>query len=151
MTQEKEYTLGNGLTYVQRPLVIGQVKQMKNLLSGVDINMADGVQGIIDALGDKLLSATAIVLTEKGKSPRDKDIDSLAGELEYAMTPLDILQVVDDFFICNPVSSLLERIAQTMSNATGAIRTAATILPKPSSSSPEGISPDGTPSSGAIH
>lgn len=150
MMQEKEYQFG-GVTYIQRPLVIGQVKQMKDLLVGVEINWSAGIPGIVDALGDKLTRVLAIILTENGKSPRDKDIESLAAELEYAMTPEDLLQVIDDFFTCNPVSSLLERFAAVMENATGKIRIVKKASTALSSSFPEGTSPDGTPSSGAIH
>lgn len=122
MDNTREYVF-NGTTYIQRPLVLGQVRQLVNLLEGTSFRRDGGVQAIIDALGDKIGHALAIVLTEKGKSPRDKDLDNLAGELEYDMTPEDLLQVIDDFFCLNPVSSLFERMTATMQNVTGAFGT----------------------------
>ena len=113
----------NGITYVQRPLVLGQVCQLVNLLEGTTFSRDGGVQAIIEALGGKIGQALAIVLTEKGTSPRDKDRYALAGELEFVMTPEDLLQVIDDFFSLNPVSSLFERMAATMKNVTGAFGT----------------------------
>ena len=122
MDNTREYVF-NGITYIQRPLVLGQVRQLVNLLEGTSFRRDGGVQAVIEALGGKIGHALAIVLTEKGESPRDKDLDNLAGELEYVMTPEALLQVIDDFFSLNPVSSLFERMAATMENVTGAFGT----------------------------
>jgi len=149
MAQEMEYDL-NGTVYVQRPLVIGQVRQLVALLDGLIIPRGASIPELIDALGGKLMPAVAVALTEKGKSPRDKDIDSLAGELEYTMTPEQLLQVVDDFFGLNPISSIMERIGHLMQNGAGTIGAMENSLKNSSSSSPEETSHGGTPLSGDI-
>lgn len=149
MAQEMEYDL-NGTVYVQRPLVIGQVRQLVVLLDGLSIPRGASIPELIDALGGKLMPAVAVALTEKGKSPRDKDIDSLAGELEFTMTPEQLLQVVDDFFGLNPISSIMERIGHLMQNGAGTIGAMENSLKNSSSSSPEETSAGGTSLSGDI-
>lgn len=149
MAQEMEYDL-NGTVYVQRPLVIGQVRQLVALLDGLVIPRGASIPELIDALGGKLMPAVAVALTEKGKSPRDKDIDSLSGELEFTMTPEQLLQVVDDFFGLNPISSIMERIGNLMQNGAGTIGAMENSLKNSSSSSPEETSPVGTSLSGDV-
>lgn len=150
MMQEKEYAIG-GKTYIQRPLVIGQVKQMAGILGGLQIPRNGSVSELIDILGAKLMPAVAVVLTENAKSPRDKDIEALAAELEFTMTPEDLVRVIDDFFVLNPISSLLERIGALTENGTEAVRTLTDGLTTWLLTSRRVTSPDGTPSNGAIH
>jgi len=97
-------------TYIQRPLVLGQVRQLLEVIGGVQLPSGGGAAVLIAALGDKLDKALAVVLTPEGGVLRDKDIEALAAELAFTLTPETIVQVVDDFFICNPISSIVERV-----------------------------------------
>lgn len=103
-----------GRIYVQRPLVLGQIKQLFEILQDVRIPADAGTFGLIQALGDRLFAALAVVLTEKGESPRDKDLVSLADTLSFSVTAEIVLKVIEDFFACNPVFSLLERLTGAM-------------------------------------
>jgi len=114
---EFTYEIG-GRTYVQRPLVLGQLKQLLNVLKNMQIPADADAIGLVNALGDCIHEALAVVLTEKGMSPRDKDIAALAQELAFSMTPEEALRVIEDFFACNPVSSLLERSAGAIEKIT---------------------------------
>lgn len=111
--EEKKYQIG-GKTYIQRPLVLGQIKQLMALLRGVVIPAGITALGIIELLGDRLPEAAAIVLTEEGKSPRNKDMPRLAEETEFALNAEQILEIVEGFFLLNPLSSLLSRLAGMM-------------------------------------
>jgi hypothetical protein len=42
---------------------------------------------------------------------KDRDLDALAAELEFNIDPGTAMQVIEDFFDCNPIASLFERFA----------------------------------------
>jgi len=143
---EKHYEIG-GKKYIQRTLVLGQIKQAREVLSGIVMPSNLTVQDILMALEDRLPLALAIVLTPEGESPRGKNIQSLAEELEFAIEPEQAVEVIEDFFICNPVASVSERllgmvkkVREMVAKKTGSTSSA--------SSLPEETSPEETPSSG---
>ena len=151
MAEKKDfvYEIGEKL-YLQKPLVLGQIRQMMKAIEGLVIPGEVNPLGLIPVLGDKLPLALAIVLTPEGVSLKDKDIHSLASEIEFEISPETSLQAVEDFFVCNPVPSLLERlggmaekISKAMSKETG--------LKNSSAPLPEEILPKETESSGATH
>jgi hypothetical protein len=111
VNEVKAYEIG-GKTYEQRPLVLGQWRQLVGLLADVEIPPGNILQGLITALEERgrLDKALAVVLTEQGKSPRDKDLDLAASELEFLITPQQIAGVIGDFFTCNPASSILNQL-----------------------------------------
>jgi hypothetical protein len=99
-----------GKVYTQEKLVWGQVRQIASALKGVSFQGEVSVAGLIDMVGDRLSSVLAIVLTEEGALVKDKDLDTLAKEIETTI-PIDVLmQVVEDFFICNPMALVLEKL-----------------------------------------
>lgn len=104
----KKYTI-NGRTYVQGPLVLGQLLPLCELVEGIKIP-AFTVQEIIKALGPKLSEAMALILVPEGESPKGRDLDVLAAVFEEHMTIEATLEVVADFLSFNPASSLLEKI-----------------------------------------
>ncbi len=111
--QEFKYTI-NGKNYTQRPLVLGQVQQLITTLKMLYIPKDIDTAGIIVLLGNKLSRAIAIVLIPENVNLKDKDIDALAEEIEFSISPEITLQVVDDFFVCNPIISLLEKLTGTI-------------------------------------
>jgi len=100
----------DGEIYEQKPLVLGQMGQLTELLKGVVIPPDINRLGVISLLGNKLPAALAVVLTPKGCKVRDKDIEAVEKELEFSMSPEIAIQVIEDFFTCNPIQSLLEQI-----------------------------------------
>lgn len=133
-------------TYVQRTLVLAQVRQLLDLLQGMQIPGNLDALGLVSLLGDRLPLLLAVVLTEKGKSAKNKDLPALADELEYAISPEQTITVIEDFFGCNPLSSILTRLAGMAEKITAQIGTGSPS--SPASSAPE-TSPDATGSSGA--
>lgn len=148
MDNEFSYEIG-GKAYIQRPLVLGQMRQLMTLMDGVIIIPETGATGLAAALGDKLSQALAIVLVEEGAtlSLKDRNIEAIADDLEYTVTLETTMQVVEDFFICNPIASSLERLTGMMIAARRKM-VKQTGLKKSASSSAEEISPKEMPSSG---
>lgn len=146
--QEATYTI-NGKTYTQRPLVLGQVKQLMELLKGVSIPRNADAFGLIEALDEKLPQALAIILQEDGIPLKDKNLSELSLEMQYGVTPEITLDIIDHFFELNPIASLLSRIGnlvQTIWSPVPPVPETASI--SSASFSPEVTGPSETPSSG---
>ena len=150
--KEFEYRLGNRI-FVQRPLVLGQLKQLSELLE--DINLTEvfsgdkfSVEKFLKILGKRLPKFIAIVLREPDKPLREKNLKEIEELVEEEWTLEQALQVVRDFFVCNNPSSLIEKLALETPELKQTIETT---LKKSSSSSQTETSPKGKKSSGAIH
>ena len=103
---EKEYVIEDR-TFIQKPLVWGQVKQLLVVLEGLVIPQGAPTIEVIKFLGDKLPEAMAVVLTEKGTSLKDKDLKELTTLFDF-FAPIEVIkQVIEDFFVCNPIVSTL--------------------------------------------
>lgn len=116
MSQPKTYTIA-GSTYEQRELVLGQWRQLQALL--VDLQIPAGtsllhrlVAGLENA--GRLDRALAIILVEVGQSPQHKDLDALEKAIAFELTPQQIAEIIEDFFTCNPVSSILSRLGTVL-------------------------------------
>jgi hypothetical protein len=114
---EKKYVIG-GNTYIQRPLVLGQLKQLLDVLKGITIPADMETIALVDALGGRLPKALAVVLNPEGLPLREKDIDDLAVEIEFAITLEQTVEVVEDFFACNPLPSLLSKLGMAAGKIT---------------------------------
>lgn len=137
----------DGKTYVQKPLVLGQLSQLLAVLKDARIPVNTSVAGLMEALGGHLPDALAVVLTPEGQSPRDKNLMELSEELSFSVSLPTALQVIEDFFSLNPVSSLLERLTGGMLKITAHLNPATESTGSPSSL-PEAISQGVTTSSG---
>jgi len=135
-------------TYIQRPLVMGQVRQLVNLLKGMTIPSDVKPFQLVELLGDELYPVIAVVITAPGKRLHEKDIDALAAELEFALTPEQVLTIIDDFFACNPIVSLLEKLSGMMIKLRTMMQDGSTNASSPSL--PE-TSSGGMESSGVTH
>jgi hypothetical protein len=143
----KEYLIGE-MKYQQRPLVYGQVRQLQDVLEGLRLSAAFDPAQLLTAIGDRLPLALAVVLIPEGGSARGKDLVDLADQIEFDISPEQVLEVVEDFFSCNPIASLLVRLKGAIGALRGKISTGLTI---PSASSPAEILPGTTLSSGDVH
>ena len=143
-----EYKIG-GNNYIQKPLVLGQIRQLTNLLQGVLISPNADIMSLVASLGDKLSQAIAISLIPEGVTLRDKDNDAISAEIEFEISPEQAIEVIEDFFSCNPIVSLLKRLDGTAEKIAGQI-SKGTTLKKSASSSPEATLQKETPSSGDI-
>jgi len=105
---EKKYTIDNKV-YVQKPLLLGQWRQLIGIIKDIKISTFDTV-GLIIALGNDIHKAIAVLLTEEGKHPKDKDVDALAKELDFAVTSEQIPEIIEDFLDITPTASLIEKL-----------------------------------------
>jgi hypothetical protein len=146
---ETKYLIGEK-TYIQRKLVLGQIEQFIDLLEDFSIpaGTALTVQNIIKTLGPKLGKALAIILTEEGKSPGDKNIEAFARELKFAIDEETTVKVVQDFFALNPGSLVLKTLKEKIIEILGMMHPEETGSNKLSLSSAMEISPSDTPSAG---
>ena len=106
---KKTYTIG-GKKYTQKPLVWGQIKQLKDLMKGVEFPADVNVMSTIDALEDTLPKVVAIVLREDGKTLKQKDVDALAASCDEHLELETIVDIVEDFFLCNRTTLLFEKL-----------------------------------------
>jgi len=104
-----KYTIG-GKTYIQTPLVLGQVRQLINLLEGITIPHDFNTLSLISAIGDKISLALAILLTEESKPLKDKNLDQLANELEFEISTEMTIEVIEHFFDLNNIVYLSEKL-----------------------------------------
>lgn len=143
------YTI-DGITYEQRPLVIGQVEQLASIIIGTSFPAGGGPLEIIEALGqERLMRACAVVLREQGKAPWwQKDLDALAEAFAWTMDVETSIRIVTDFFDCNPLSLLFDAL-KNMSAAVMKAAERVTASPASSSSSPVETLPEETVSGGA--
>lgn len=120
--KEKTYQI-DGTTYTQRPLVLGQLRQLRQVLTGFVVPSNLTPADIIASLEDKLPQALAILLTPEGAKIKDKDLDALASELENSLELETAIEVIEDFFTCNPVASLANKLAGMAEKMRGMIKT----------------------------
>ncbi len=163
MDQDKFTYIIGGKKYIQRPITLGQARKLSSLVKHIVkafMELDDFNAGaIFFAFGDLLPQAIAIVLLEEdkisGKSLdairdylRSRDIEALASDIEWTSYPLQNMQVIEDFFDCNPAASLFVQFAGLTEKITSMIPRMKTSLNPSSASSPEATSPSGTTSSG---
>lgn len=153
--EEKKYEIG-GKTYIQRKLVLGQWKELWAILENCAIPNDINPISLVTSLGNNLFPILAVILTEEGLPLQGKDIQTLAGEIEYGITPETAIEVIADFFELNPIPSLLNNlwalaeqfrekmteIGLTSSVSLSAVRTS------PDETGSSGMSPSETPSNG---
>lgn len=104
----------DGTVYTQRPLVLGQIGQVVDALR--DFTMPARANGVdlVMMLDDKLPGLLAIVLGIEGVPMQNKDIAALTEELRYSVPTETAIKMVDDFFVCNPIASLAEKMSGWM-------------------------------------
>ena len=141
---EFKYQIGDK-TYIQKTLVLGQIEQLMNLLDGLTLPAQFTPAGVIAAIGERLYPALAVVLTEEGQPLSGKDLSALGEAIKWAIEPETAVEVIADFFDCNPIASIVRIIGKL--NEIG-LKAAETGLKTSSAPLPTETSPEGTPSSG---
>lgn len=103
------YTV-DGKQYVQRPLVLGQIRQLTNLLKNIKWPEKLDIGELIGALSDVMPEAFSIVLIEKGKESsfdlRTRDLKAFKDDLEFGLGTDLIIKVIGDFLSCNQWDSI---------------------------------------------
>ena len=143
--EKKEYRYEiNGKVYIQRPLVLGQIQQLSEILARLELPFTASMINWLGMLGSKLTNILAIILTPEGTALKDKNVAQLAQEIET--WPPDIgVKVIEDFFDCNQISSVLGGLDKTVQNLLAKLQKELKTL---SVSSQEATSQNGNTSSG---
>lgn len=137
-----------GRRYVQKKLTWGQTLQVVGLLRGAHLRPGGGIFGMIEALGPKLPALLAVALVPEGESP-DRTADQLAETAAVLEeNPEVMFEALSDFFACNPVVSLAEKMTGTIETISRALSTSKAPSKTPSASSPTATSPSAASSYG---
>ena len=150
--KSKRYEV-EGKTYTQQRLVLGQIRQLFELFKGgipLSTLTRPTPREIMRLLGNDIFRGIAIILRVEGVPLQDKDLDALAKELEWGMTPDVLAEVIRDFFVFTPILSLLAEFNDLMDGLISDMEKQETLLMKSASSSPEEILPSEKVSSGAL-
>lgn len=94
--KEQKYQIG-GRTYVQRPLVLGQWQQLMDVAATVQLPAVLDMTAMTIALGKKIQDALAVILTEEGQKPENKDLAEVAKHLQFNIDGEMITEVIDHF------------------------------------------------------
>ncbi len=122
--EPNKYEIG-GKTYTQQTLVFGQIKQLRPVLEGMDLTGDFSPNDVIEVLGEKLPRVMAIVLCPEGVKIEDKDLGDIEHHLSFNLDIITAFDVVEDFFDCSPVFSLVGRfqsLAEKFAQETGNIQ-----------------------------
>lgn len=137
----------DGKKYAQKKLVLGQIAQLMELLKETTIpsmfslagdpgemRISFNAEAVAGLLGERLPQAVAITLIEEKTPLAEKDLERLTREVRWSFDPETTMQVIEDFFTCNPIASLFERYIGMMKGMRETI--ARTGSKKPASFSP---------------
>lgn len=120
VTQDRfEYQIGERV-YIQKPLVLGQIKLITGLLKNVDLPKTVDVVEIVGAVQGVINEALSIVLIEESMvkaKPEELSEYFSANQLidrgkyfEWYAGSDVLVKVVNDFLSCNPVASVLSLV-----------------------------------------
>lgn len=107
------YTI-NGKTYIQKALVLGQLTQLTTILQKLVIGVANPA-ALMLAAGPLLPDLLAVMVAPEGVKIKDKNIEEITDDM-FECDPETAVQVIEDFFVCNPIASLLNRLAMLVQN-----------------------------------
>jgi len=109
----KTYEIG-GRKFALRELKLGQEQQLARLFAPIlDGSAVDNVNGAIEWY-DKRHELLAIVLTEDGIALRSKNVSEVAEFLQDELSGSEAAQMVEDFFVCIPFTSVMNNLAAGM-------------------------------------
>lgn len=104
-----EYEIGNTI-YTQKKMTLGQVKLLNKLFGSVEIPADFTAITLFTAFSGKLSEFMGIVLCKKGTLLKEKVYTSILEEMDD-FADLDVgFKVVQDFFVCNPITSYFDQM-----------------------------------------
>jgi len=108
----------NGKKFTQEKLRLGQLRQLLDILKDIVLPSDFDTISLVSVLGDKISEAIAIILIEEGKTLKDKNVIELANEIEFELDLDKTLEIVNDFFDCNDLTSLFNKFTETINKVT---------------------------------
>jgi hypothetical protein len=114
-----EYQLGDH-TYIQKPLVLGQLEQIAKSLLGLPLNLfnmeamkkdtqGEALKGTLIKLFEEglLVEAMSAALIPKGQGVRNRDLKTIQDDIRYECDLSVGVKIITDFFECNAPSNLV--------------------------------------------
>jgi hypothetical protein len=146
-----EYEIG-GRKFVQKALVLGQVKLLITTIKGVTLPRDATPASLVIALGDKVSDVLAIVLSEEGIPLKNKKLRDVQDLIEEHLSIEQSIGMVEDFFDCNPIASISEAMIGLAKKVEQVMTAKVSKEPSTESASPlvEETLPSETISSGAL-
>jgi len=113
----KKYEIG-GQIFTQRRLVWGQVKQLIGEVEGIELPSSPSPRDILTIFEAKIPRLVGIVLIPEGQTAKNKNIDEMLELFEWELGVDQIMEIIEDFFECNPIPSWLEKMGKGMEKMT---------------------------------
>lgn len=107
------YTI-NGKNYTQKPLVLGQIIPLFSILQNKDFTDLSPL-ALLMTFGESLPRCIAIALVPEGEEISARDLDAMEREFANYLSIDTALQIITDFFLCNPISLLSEKFRAMVS------------------------------------
>jgi len=120
MADVKKYVIGEK-TFIQRRLVWGQVKQLIKEIEGVELPSSPTPRDILTVFEAKLPRLVGIMLIPEGQTAKSKNIDEMIELFEWELGVDQIMEIIEDFFDCNPIPLWLEKVNKGMGKLTSGI------------------------------
>ncbi len=114
---DKKYEIGEKI-FIQKHLVWGQAKQLIAEIEGVELPASYTVNDILKLFEAKLPKLISIVLIPEGETARSKKNEEMQEFFEWELRLEQIVEIIEDFFDCNPIPSWLEKMGNRMSGMT---------------------------------
>ena len=118
MEEEMKYEIG-GKNFIQKRLVWGQAKQLIKEIEGVELPSNFTPKDVLKVLESRIPALIAIVLIPEGETARKKDNAAMIEFFEWEMSLEQTIQVIEDFFVCNPIPLWLEKVGSGMEKMMG--------------------------------
>lgn len=115
---DMKYEIG-GKTFIQKRLVWGQAKQLIKEIEGVELPSEYTPKDILKILEAKIPKLVALVLIPEGESIRSKNTEAMLEFFEWEMGLDQTMEIIEDFFVCNPIPLWLEKMGSGMARMTG--------------------------------
>ena len=117
----KKYEIG-GQIFIQRRLVWGQVKQLIKEIEGIELPSDLAPRDILTVFEAKLPRLVSIVLIPEGQTAKSKNIDEMLELFEWELGVDQIMEIIEDFFDCNPIPLWLEKINKGVGKMTDGVK-----------------------------
>ena len=105
----KEYVIGDR-KFTQKHLVWGQARQLIKEIEGVELPSDYTPKDILGLLEAKLPNLISIVLIPEGQTAKSKNNAEMLEFFEWELSLEGMVNIVEDFFECNPIPSWLEKM-----------------------------------------
>ena len=118
MDEVKKYIIGEK-PFIQKKVVWGQAKQIIKEIESVELPSSYTPKDVLRVLESRIPKLIAIVLIPEGQTAKTKNNDEMLEFFEWEMSIEQTVRIIEDFFVCNPIPSWLDKVGAGMEAMTG--------------------------------